>query len=71
MLTFGAHAKDDGDVWTVWSFLEPIIAEIRQDFPNTRFVWKSQNLGHVNCHSYSQPTDHYDLVEQQNSGHDR
>ena len=27
VLTFGAHAKDDGDVWTVWNFLERIISE--------------------------------------------
>ena len=71
VLTFGAHAQDDGDVWTVWSFLEPIIAEIRNDFPDTQFVWRSQNPGHVNCHAYSQPSDHYDSVEEQNSGHDR
>lgn len=71
VMSFGPHASDDGDLWSVWGALESMITDIRLTYPDTTFVWRSQQPGHVNCHTHSSPVAYYDSDEQENSGMDK
>jgi hypothetical protein len=60
ILNYGAHAKDDRDIWTALSNIKRELD--KPEFKNTHlsnisFVWRTNNGGHVNCGNYTAPSE--------------
>jgi hypothetical protein len=63
IMTVGAHLSDVGDMQTIWETGDGLIKDINylRTNPygphNFTFVWKTQNPGHVNCTSMTEPLE--------------
>ena len=62
IFTAGVHLEDMGDIYNVWSNLEPIIKAIKTAFPKIKLIWKSTNPADDNCMSIHKPLPNYPRV---------
>lgn len=60
IMTAGAHLHDEGDLWTLWHYLPEQIKWVRENLPETKILWRTNNPGNLRCESFHGP-EPYDL----------
>ena len=55
IFTSGAHLKDMGDIWGIFMALEEDFKILREQKKNQKYIWKTQNPGHLSCNLFDKP----------------
>lgn len=62
ILTAGAHLNDEGDMWSVLENFKNMMKNgLAEKYPNIKWVWKTQNPGHVDCKQFTAPLKNYSV----------
>ena len=61
IFTAGAHLQDEGDMWSVLENVKNQMSQLKVRYPHIKWVWKTQNPGHVRCKDFLTPIKNFSV----------